>query len=671
MAATDSPRQEIDRLDREIVALLARRMDAVRRVGRLKQADGTAAVRDDAREHEVSRAWAAAAQEHGLPGWFATRVLDEILGHSRRVQEGSTGLSEDAAPDAAVQVAIQGGPRSFSDLALDQVLAGHGGEPERLYLDSFTAALDAVESGRAQHALLPIENTIAGSLNAVYRLLGERSVTIQAEEVLPIAHCLAGHPDAGLDDVRRVLSHPVALQQCQRFLGQLTDCTAESRSDTARAAEAVSQSGRRDLAAICSEPCARFLGLHILRRDIADSRRNATRFVLVGTAPAPADHARPGRTSLMLTVDNRQGSLARCLEAFAHRRLNLSKLESRRCPGDTGEYLFYLDVDAWADTDAMQAALAEVRGYTNDFRLLGTYPRGGEAATALPRPAVAEVRLATVAPAKPAPVSTRERAVVPIGPVSVGGGGFVLIAGPCAVESRQQVLAAAAMARDAGALVLRGGAFKPRTSPHAFQGLGFAGLDLLARAGRAYDLPIVTEVLRTEDVERVAAVADCLQVGARNMQNFALLKKLGTLDRPVLLKRGLSASIDDLVAAAEHILAGGNRRVILCERGIRTFETATRSTLDVSAVPALRERTNLPVIVDPSHAAGRRELVVPLALAAVAAGADGLMVELHPDPAAALCDGPQALTVADLAELRVGIAAQMNAREQALAARAG
>jgi 3-deoxy-7-phosphoheptulonate synthase len=213
------------------------------------------------------------------------------------------------------------------------------------------------------------------------------------------------------------------------------------------------------------------------------------------------------------------------------------------------------------------------------------------------------------------------------------------------------MIESAEMVKRHGATLLRGGAFKPRTSPYAFQGLGFAGLDLLVEAGRAYELPVVTEVLHPEDVERVGAAADMLQVGARNMQNFALLKEVGRARRPVLLKRGLSATIEELLLAAEYVMAGGNQRVVLCERGIRTFETATRNTLDISAVPVLRERTHLPVIVDPSHAAGRRALVIPLALAAAAAGADGLLIEAHPHPEEARCDKEQALTDEDLGVL--------------------
>jgi chorismate mutase/prephenate dehydratase len=233
--------------------------------------------------------------------------------------------------------------------------------------------------------------------------------------------------------------------------------------------------------------------------------------------------------------------------------------------------------------------------------------------------------------------------VVEVKGVRIGGNGLVVIAGPCAVESGQQVSACARTVREHGGHILRGGCFKPRSSPYSFQGLGWEGLDLLVEAGRAYDLPVVTEVLSPADVGRVASLADILQVGARNMQNFPLLREVGRQHRPVLLKRGMMSSIEELLQAAEYILAQGNQQVILCERGIRTFETATRSTLDLAAIPILRQRTHLPIMVDPSHAAGERALVPPLALAARAAGAHGIMVEIHPEPAKALSDGPQSL----------------------------
>ena len=235
---------------------------------------------------------------------------------------------------------------------------------------------------------------------------------------------------------------------------------------------------------------------------------------------------------------------------------------------------------------------------------------------------------------------------VPIGPDS-----FTFIAGPCAVETPQQTMEAAQMAQAAGATLLRGGAFKPRTSPYAFQGLGVKGLEILAGVRERTGMPVVTEVVDARDVDVVAEHADMLQVGTRNMANFGLLQAVGLAGKPVLLKRGMTATIEEWLMAAEYIAQRGNLDIVLCERGIRTFEQATRNTLDISAVPVVQATSHLPIIVDPSHAAGRKDLVVPLSRAAVAVGADGVIVDVHPDPESALCDGPQALLGNDLRSL--------------------
>ncbi len=248
-----------------------------------------------------------------------------------------------------------------------------------------------------------------------------------------------------------------------------------------------------------------------------------------------------------------------------------------------------------------------------------------------------------------AQITHGERTVLEIEGRKVGGENFALMAGPCTVESREQTLETARVVRDAGASFLRGGAYKPRTSPYAFQGLGQEGLRLLAEAKSETGLPIVTELMDMRDLDPVLEVADVVQIGARNMQNYPLLAEIGRSGRPALLKRGLSSTLDELLMAAEYILKEGNPNVMLCERGIRTFETAYRFTLDLMAVPVLKELTHLPVIVDPSHAAGRRDLVTPLSLAAAAIGADGIIVEVHPKPEVAVCDGPQALRAEDFA----------------------
>ncbi|MGE5397099.1 MAG: 3-deoxy-7-phosphoheptulonate synthase, partial [Chitinophagales bacterium] len=249
---------------------------------------------------------------------------------------------------------------------------------------------------------------------------------------------------------------------------------------------------------------------------------------------------------------------------------------------------------------------------------------------------------------KPFKLTSREfksdNTVIKIGPAEIGNGNLLIIAGPCAVEGRDKFMEAAQLVKKAGAGMLRGGAFKPRTSPYSFQGLEVEGLEILAEARQLTGLPVVTEVMDPRGVETVACYADMLQIGARNMQNFFLLREVGKTDKPVLLKRGPSATIEEWIMAAEYIVSSGNPNVVMCERGIRTFENYTRNTLDLSAVPAIKKLTHLPIIVDPSHGTGKWRMVEPMALAAVAAGCDGLMIEVHQNPAEALSDGQQSLT---------------------------
>jgi len=261
---------------------------------------------------------------------------------------------------------------------------------------------------------------------------------------------------------------------------------------------------------------------------------------------------------------------------------------------------------------------------------------------------------------KPYKLSSREfqpeNTVIKLGEHSIGGDELVVMAGPCAVETEEQAVSTARAVKAAGATILRGGAFKPSTSPYGFRGLGEEGLKVLAQAKQETGLPLVTEVLTPGDIELVLRYADILQVGARNMQNFILLDEVGKAKKPVLFKRGLSATIEEWLLAAEYILSQGNREVILCERGIRTFETYTRNTLDISAIPTIHKLSHLPIIADPSHGSGRWDLVTPLALAAVAAGANGVMIEVHPTPETALKDGPQSLTFENFEKLMTQLA---------------
>ena len=310
--------------------------------------------------------------------------------------------------------------------------------------------------------------------------------------------------------------------------------------------------------------------------------------------------------------------------------------------------------------NSQEADINDVMRRLDDYGLKGHLSRGVErtvigvvgVTAAVPElherleliPGVEEV----VPISKPFKLSSREfepeDTVIRVGNVAIGGDTLVVMAGPCAAETREQVLSTARAVKSAGANILRGGAFKPSTSPYSFRGLGEEGLKLLTEAKEETGLPLITEVLTPGDVELLVKYADILQVGARNMQNFVLLDEVGRADKPVMLKRGISATIQEWLLAVEYILSQGNRQVILCERGIRTFETYTRNTMDISAIPIINKLTHLPIIADPSHGTGKWYLVAPMALAAVAAGADGLMVEVHPTPDAALKDGAQSLT---------------------------
>jgi len=380
--------------------------------------------------------------------------------------------------------------------------------------------------------------------------------------------------------------------------------------------------------------------------------------------------------------------LARALAHLDTNAVNLSKLESKPLLGQGNDHTFYADLDGDVRDANVAAALAGIRDVARSVTVLGSYDAHEGAPLGTDKPSETLASLAPQGDTRVRVTSARVPRIetnsafprvdrqsrpqgtsVKVDDVTIGDGTFTIIAGPCSVESREQMVATAQAVKAAGAVMMRGGAFKPRTSPYAFQGLGWEGVDLLAEAGRAAGMPTVSEVMTIDQVDRMTANISMLQVGARNMQNFDLLKAVGRTGHPVLLKRGLSATIEELLAAAEYILSEGNPHVVLCERGIRTFETATRNTLDLSAVPVLRERTHLPVIVDPSHGVGVRRWIMPMARAAKAAGAHGLILEVHPNPPEAKSDKEQALTFADFAaiveELDAIPTERMHARSEA------
>ena len=555
-----------------------------------------------------------------------------------------------------MRVAIQGSYGSFSEAAARR----RWPDLEALPCRDVKDVVAAVRESRASAGCLPIENSLIGSVTTTYDLLheafGDGTLRLTHEILHPVHHTIMALPGASLSGIRRVLSHPVALGQCRVWLSEhLPDAELVSAWDTAGSAEIVAQEKNPALAAIAARPAAEAHGLVPLAERIEDDPTNQTRFLTFTRAESADGLSSPGpsryKTSLIVLVDHKPGMLALTLQAFGARGVNLMALQSRPERSAPWTYRFYVDVEGAASDPRVAEALEEIEALANKLIVLGSYEawtEGSRLSVPVPPPAHRVEK-----PAIPLVDRRRhpEGSVVLVLDVRFGAESPVLIAGPCSVESEAMILETATAVAQAGGDMLRGGAYKPRTSPYDFQGLGVKGLRYLADARERTGLPVVTEVLSWEEVPVVAHFADMLQIGARNMQNFSLLRAASRSGKPILLKRGAGATIEEWLMAAEYVLAEGNPNVVLCERGIRTFERATRHTLDLNAVALVRERSHLPVIVDPSHAAGVRSLVIPLSMGSLAAGACGLIIEVHPDPAHAMSDGAQSLDFAMFEEL--------------------
>jgi chorismate mutase / prephenate dehydratase len=708
-------RQRLDQIDLDMVNLVAKRMETVRAVVKEKSAHATGGIRDAQREHELLARVETLARGVGVSAPLVRKIYAEILAHSVSRQASTlTGLETDG-DGTPLAVAYVGSPFTFNHLAA-QKFAAEWGQNTAVFT-GYPAIKDAVAALNSEEAdliLLNIESTAAGSINQVYELLREKDLHIIGEEIIKVDLCLCGVAEVPLTAIDRVMSHPLALEQCSIFLEALPRAKPVPFVDTALALRQVAEAKDPTLVAIGSVEGAAASGLTVIRRGIGNHEEILHRYVALARAPMTFDARIPCRTSLILSTRHEQGALLGCLEVLGDHGLSLTKLESRPHPDRPWEYMFFIDFEGNTSDPRVGAALVDLRARTLFLKVLGCYPTKARAEDAhLPRPesvgrvtrasAVHQVVVdekgafgaaraaaagdlvvtalpvgstspppAVVLPAPAARSETRSKTaprrhrlvdraaqskdtLVRVGNLLIGGQGFVVAAGPGAVESEAQINDTARYVRDHGAHLLRGGAMRTKDGD-GFVGLGMPGLEMLEAAGRALGMPVVTEVTTPEDVRPVAERADILQVGARNMQNYALLRELGRVNRPVLLKRGLSATIDEWLAAADFVLSEGNGQVILCERGIRTFENATASTLDLSAVVVLKERTHLPIMVDPSHGTGRRRYVAPMAWAARACGAHGLLIEVHPDPDNALTDAPESLDFPAFAALMQGLA---------------
>jgi chorismate mutase / prephenate dehydratase len=660
-------RERLNQVDDDMVRLLAKRLDTVGLIAKEK-ANSTRAIRDHERERQILARVEGLAQTLGLSAPLTRKLFSEIINYSVSRQVAALAGIEGELNEAVV--AFQGTPLTYNNLAAEQFMASQGLRARFVGLPTLRRVIDALLSGAVSLAMLPIENTAAGSNNLVYDILREQDLHIVGEESFRIEPCLATISDVPVPAIRKILSHPLALDQCSAFIETLPQVHVVPVLDTREAMRMVAEAKDPTLAAIGSPEAAAAHELAIINRNVGNQDEILMRYVALARAPMPVDMRVPSKTSLILSTRHEKGALLRCLQILAEYGLSMTKLESRPRPNRPWEYMFFIDFEGNVADQKVALALEALRNETLYLKILGCYPAKISATeaqfTSLPEASDTPA----AAPSSPAPTPVAraskhykladrathpEDTVIRVGSLLIGGSGFVVIAGPCSVESDDQINRTALYVREQGAHLLRGGVFKPRTGPYAFQGLGSDGLDMLVAAGKAAGLPIVTEVMTIEQVRPVAEKADVLQIGARNMQNFPLLSAVGKVDRPVLLKRGLSSTIEEWLAAAEYILAQGNGQVILCERGIRTFESATRNTLDLSAVVVLRERTHLPIVVDPSHGTGKRPYVAPMSWAARACGAHGVSIEVHPDPDKALSDGDQSLTFPEFKALMEGL----------------
>ncbi len=692
-------RQKIDATDEEIVRLIARRLETVSQI--LKEKSGRPAMlRDAERERQVLGRVETLAQSLGLSGPLARKIFSEIITHS--LAREAAALSGGEAQTKQISVAYHGTPLTYNHMAAQKYIGSSGQSARFVGARSIAEAVDSLVAGTVDLALVPIENTSGGSINEVYDILRERDLHVVGEETLKVDHCLAALTDVPLQILQRISSHPLALDQCSAFLATLPRALNSPSVDSAEALKAVADSGDPTWAAIGAPEAATAFGLTILRRGIGNHEEILTRYVALARAPESFDVRIPCKTSLILSTRHEHGALLRCLQSLSDYGVSLTKLESRPRPNRPWEYMFFIDIEGNVADPRVGAALDDLRAQALFLKVLGCYPAKAtpaelQASAVKAVPAAAGV--AAPAPAGvPAPAPTGavpgantansdptragapdqtavsaaslpdnshyrlaaratrgEDTLVRVGDLLIGGNGFTVMAGPAWVESRDQVGQAAKLVRERGAHVLRGGIFKPQAGHDADQGQGYEALAFLAAAGKAFGMPIITEIMSPDQVRPVALHADILQIGARNMQNFALLAEVGKVDRPVLLKRGLSSTIDEWLAAANFILKQGNGQVILCERGIRTFENATRNTLDLSAVVVVRERTHLPIVVDPSQGTGHRAYVAPMAWAARAAGAHGLLIDVDAGLQAALASDDQSLTTIQFGQLMEGL----------------
>ena len=628
----DSLRKRIDEADRELLEALAQRMKVVNEILQEKESRGLPLF-DPVRETELLTRVARLAGQRDLDAVLAERVLKEVINHSREVQ--SRRVHRELNPDLKQvrTVSFQGTRGAYSWLACRKHF---GREIEAVGYGSFSEAVDALEEGHVDLAVLPIENVLAGSIYEVYDLLTESRLHVVGEEYFRVEHCLIGLAETPLEQIEAVFSHPVALQQCRGFIKGLPNARYETYIDSAEAVRKVKRDGDPKHAAIASAEAAELYELSVLREGISDHPENYTRFWVISREPVAVDLRIPAKTSVQLVTDHTEGALVAALAALAAQGVNLTKLESRPQKGTAWQYQFHLEMEGNVEEERVIRALDDVRSRARLLRVLGCFPSGD-----LATPSRAEISDRQVFPTESAgpvfvhrvetpgtdaqPARPRETKQISLGAVLLGGEEFVLIVGLGLTTPPEKIEQVARLARARGNALLL-----------AIQEPGSRRFDLerfrqFRNVTAEYQLPIACLAQASEQVEPLSLLVDLFVISSRNMQSTSLLEEVGRVSVPVVLKRGISSTLRELLVSADTILERGNQDVVLCERGIRTFESVSRTTLDLGAIMALKDRTHLPVVVDPTQCVTQAHRIRPLVRACREVGADGAILQVDPN----------------------------------------
>lgn len=656
-------RHQINQVDEQLLDLLSKRGILTQQVGHYKLAHRRP-IRDENREEQLLTALASRATELQLSPHYVTQIFRLIIADSVRHQNQLFLKHHQTLPSTKqpLRVAFLGDKGSYSNIAVNRYFGEINQAITEIGCPTFAQIIQQVEQRSADYALLPLVNTSSGSINEVYDLLQQTHLSIIGELTINVDHGILTKAPGEIRQIKTIYGHPQPFAQCSQFLAKYPHIKFEYVDSSSKAMQLIAASNNPHIAAIGSETGGKMYGLQSIQSQIANQQENFTRFIVVGRTGVEVPVHVEAKTTLIMATEQNPGSLANALQELADEHINMTRLESRPVQGNPWQEMFYVDVLANVSSEAMQRVLGKLTQTTRFIKVLGCYPAGDVRSPSLPLTVLANQpsQALNEAPSLISRNTTHALSslshqshptTITVGEQTLGDGSLSIFAGPDTLESQVHLEQCASLAADHGAAIIHGACFKSIGTPYDYQGPGLMGLKWLKQAHQYTQLPTMTEVTHIENLHAIAAQIDIIQIGAANMHNYPLLKAAGHTTNPIVLERGTVASLDEWLKAADYILAQGNQQVILCERGIRSADHQTRSLIDLSAIALLRQRTHLPIMLNPCDGVNQMEDIIPLALAAKRLGVDAIMLNIHPDPEHAKVAPHQSLNFAQFTQL--------------------